>query len=277
MPSFTLALAFIVFGSGVAAGGVGAMLGIGGGVFLVPLLHLALGFQLRTAAAISLATVIATSSSVSAARSGTQLINLRLGMVLEVATVAGSLLGGFTAHLFSEPALQRLFAAVAVLAGVAVLGRLNRRNVTLDPSADPGRLGGRFYEVESGGTVTYRIKRLPLALVASFAAGNVSSLLGIGGGIVKVPALNAWCGVPVRAAAATSAFMIGVTAAGGAIIYFGRGELSPLAAAPAVLGVQLGSWAGLRLAHYAPARWLKMLLVAVLFGVAVLMVVRSIR
>ena len=277
MPTFTLALAFIVFGSGVAAGGVGALLGIGGGVFLVPLLHLALGFQLRTAAAISLATVIATSSSVSAARSGTQLINLRLGMVLEVATVAGSLLGGFTAHLFSEPALQRLFAAVGVLAGVAVLGRLNRRNVTLDPSADPGRLGGRFYEAESGGTVTYRIKRLPLALVASFAAGNVSSLLGLGGGIIKVPALNAWCGMPVRAAAATSAFMIGVTAAGGAIIYFGRGDLSPLAAAPAVLGVQLGSWAGLRLAHHAPARWLKMLLVAVLFGVAVLMVVRSMR
>jgi uncharacterized membrane protein YfcA len=261
----------------VAAGGVGALLGIGGGVFLVPLLHIALGFQLRTAAAISLATVIATSSSVSAARSGTHLINLRLGMVLEVATVAGSLVGGFTAYLFSEPVLQRLFSAVAVLAGVAVLSRLNRRNVVLDPDADPGRLGGRFYEAESGGTVTYRIKRLPLALLASFAAGNVSSLLGIGGGIIKVPVLNAWCGMPVRAAAATSAFMIGVTAAGGAIIYFSRGDLSPLAAAPAVLGVQLGSWAGLRLAHHAPARWLKMLLVTVLFGVAVLMVVRSLR
>lgn len=277
MPSFTLALALIVFGSGVAAGGVGALLGLGGGVFLVPLLHLALGFQLRTAAAISLATVIATSSSVSAARSGTQLINLRLGMVLEVATVAGSLLGGLTAYLFSEAALQRLFAVVAVLAGVAVAGRLNRRNVVLDPTADPGRLGGRFYEKESGGMVTYRIKRLPLALLASFAAGNVSSLLGLGGGIIKVPVLNAWCGVPVRAAAATSAFMIGVTAAGGAIIYFGRGDLQPLAAAPAVLGVQLGSWFGLRLAHHAPARWLKLLLMAALFGVAVLMMLRSVR
>jgi uncharacterized membrane protein YfcA len=123
--------------------------------------------------------------------------------------------------------------------------------------------------------VTYRIKRLPLALTASFVAGNVSSLLGLGGGIVKVPVLNAWCGMPVRAAAATSAFMIGVTAAGGAIIYFGRGDLQPLMAAPAVLGVQLGSWVGLRLAHHAPARWLKLLLVAVLFGVAMQMVIRS--
>ena len=277
MPSITPALASIVFGAGVAAGGVGAQLGIGGGVFLVPLLHLALGFPLRTAAAISLATVIATSSSVSAGRSGTQLINLRLGMVLEVATVAGSLLGGFTAYLFSESTLQRLFALIAVLAGVALLGRLNRRNVVLDPNADPGRLGGRFHELESGGVVTYQIKRLPLALLASFAAGNVSSLLGIGGGIIKVPVLNAWCGTPVRAAAATSAFMIGVTAAGGAIIYFGRGDLQPLAAAPAVLGVQLGSWAGIHLAHHAPARWIKLLLVSVLFGVAVLMILRSVQ
>ena len=277
MPSVTPALALIVFVSGIAAGTTGAMLGLGGGVFLVPLLHLALGFPLRTAAAISLTTVIATSSSVSAARAGTQLINLRLGMVLEVATVAGSLLGGFTAALLSEPTLQRLFGAVTVFAGVAVFGRLNRRNVVLDASADPGPLGGRYYEEESRATVTYRIKRLPLALLASFAAGNVSSLLGVGGGVIKVPALNAWCGVPVRAAAATSAFMIGVTATGGAIIYFGRGDLPALAAAPAVLGVQLGSLAGLRLAHRAPARFLKLLLASVLFGVAVLMFLRSMQ
>src|SRR5262245_58568849 len=277
MPSFTPALALIVFGSGVVAGGVGALLGIGGGVFLVPLLHLALGVQLRTAAAISLATVIATSSSVSAARSGTQLINLRLGMVLEVATVAGSLLGGFTAHLFSEPVLQRLFATIAVLAGIAVFGRLNRRNVVLDPTADPGRLGGRFHEAESSGEVTYRVKRLPLALLASFAAGNVSSLLGIGGGIIKVPVLNAWCGVPVRAAAATSAFMIGVTAAGGAIIYYGRGQIVPVLAAAAVLGVQVGSWGGMRVGQKASSKWLKVLMAALLVVVAGLMFVRASR
>ena len=127
------------------------MLGLGGGVFLVPLLNLALGFPLRTAAAISLCTVIATSSSVSAGRAGTQLINLRLGMVLEVATVAGSLLGGLTAHLFSEAALQRLFGAVAILTAVAVLSRIHRRNVILDSAVQPGALDGRFFDEESGG------------------------------------------------------------------------------------------------------------------------------
>jgi len=246
-------------------------------VFLVPLLNLALGFPIRTAAAISLATVIATSSSVSAGRSGEQLINLRLGMVLEVATVAGSLLGGLTAHLFSEMVLQRLFAAVSVLSAAAVLARVNRRNVVRDPSGDTGMLGGRFHEHESGGVVTYRVKRLPAALLASFAAGNVSSLLGIGGGIIKVPVLNAFCGIPLRVAAATSAFMIGVTATGGAIIYIGRGDLPPQAAAPAVLGVLCGSRLGLHLVHRLSARWLKMLLVVVLFAVAALMLERSLR
>jgi uncharacterized membrane protein YfcA len=277
MPSVTLPLILIIFGSGALAGSIGSMLGLGGGVFLVPLLNLALGFPLRTAAAISLCTVIATSSSVSAGQAGARLINLRLGMVLEVATVAGSLLGGLTAHLFSEPALQRLFGVVAILTAGAVLSRINRRNVILDPSAQPGTLGGQFFDEECGRVVTYRVTRLPAALLASFAAGNVSSLLGLGGGILKVPALNTWCGVPVRAAAATSAFMIGVTAAGGAIIYYGRGDLPALLAAPAVLGVQLGSWVGLRLVGGIPARWLKVLLTLVLVLVAALMFVRSAR
>ena len=198
-------------------------------------------------------------------------------MVLEVATTAGSLLGGITAQFVAESTLQRLFGVVAIAVALAMVTRINRRNVIADPDADPGRLGGRFYEAESGGVVSYRVKRLPLALAGSFVAGNVSSLLGIGGGIIKVPLLNAWCGVPLRAAAATSALMIGVTAAGGAVIYYGHGDLSPLLAAPAVLGVQIGSWAGTHLTNQTPVKWLKLLMAVLLFVVAVLMFVRSVR
>jgi len=277
MPVLTSTLALIVFVAGGIAGSFGALLGLGGGIFLVPFLHLVLGFPLRSAAAISLSTVIATSSSVTAGRSGEHLVNLRFGMVLEVATVAGSLLGGFTAQLFAESTLQRLFGLVAIIVAVVMFGRLNRRNVMLDGTADPGRLGGLFHDPESGGPVTYRIKRLPVALLASFVAGNVSSLLGVGGGIIKVPVLNAWCGMPLRAAAATSALMIGVTAAGGAIIYYGRGDLSPLAAAPAVLGVQLGSWLALNAGQRASVVWLKILMAAVLIVVAALMFMESAR
>ncbi|HEX3645206.1 MAG TPA: sulfite exporter TauE/SafE family protein [Vicinamibacterales bacterium] len=275
MPVVTATLALIIFASGTVAGSLGALLGLGGGVFLVPFLNLVIGFPFSVAAAISLTTVIATSSTVSAGRAGKQLINMKLGMLLEVATAAGSFLGGVTAQFVSQSVLQRLFGVVAVVVALIMLSRLRRRNVILDPAADPGILGGRYHEAESGCTVTYRVKRLPLAIAASFVAGNVSSLLGIGGGIIKVPVLNAWCGIPLRAAAATSAFMIGVTATAGATIYYGHGQLQPALAAAACLGVQLGSWGGMKFGAAASAKWLKILMAAVLFIVAAMMFTRG--
>ena len=275
MPVVTPALALIIFAAGAVSGGLGALLGLGGGVFLVPFLNLVVGFPFTVAAAISLTTVIATSSSVSAGRAGQQLINMKLGMLLEVATAGGSFLGGITAQLIAQSVLQKLFGFVSAAVALIMLTRLQRRNVILDPTVDPGVLGGRFHEHESGGVVTYRVKRLPLAIAASFVAGNVSSLLGIGGGIIKVPVLNAWCGVPLRAAAATSAFMIGVTATAGATIYYGRGQLEPALAAAAVLGVQLGSWGGMRFGAAASAKWLKVLMAVLLFILSAIMFMRG--
>jgi uncharacterized protein len=254
---------------------MGALLGLGGGVFLVPLLVLGLHVPMRLAVGISLTTVIATSSIVTSGRMGRSLVNLRLGMVLEVATTAGGLTGGIVAAMLAASTLQRLFGLVAVLSALAMLGRLERRNVLLDQGIDTGRLGGRYFEEESGAVVAYRVRRVPLAMVVSFAAGSVSSLLGVGGGVLKVPALTAWCGVPLRAAAATSAFMIGVTATAGAVIYYGRGEIVPWMAASSVLGVLAGSRAGFALGERARAKWLKLLLAAVLLAVGVLMLVRS--
>jgi uncharacterized protein len=268
-------LAAVLFVAGAAAGVVGALLGLGGGVFLVPFLVLVLNVPMRLAVGISLTTVIATSSAVSAARAGRSLINLRLGMLLEVATTAGGLTGGVVAAMLSTKTLERLFGLVAVLSAIAMLTRLERRNVMLDSGTDPGRLGGRFYEEESRATVTYRVKRVPLGMVASFIAGSVSSLLGVGGGIIKVPVLNAWCGVPLRAAAATSAFMIGVTATSGAVIYYGRGDIVPWMAAASVLGVLAGSRTGLMLAARARAKGLKILLAGLLVAVALLMFARA--
>jgi uncharacterized membrane protein YfcA len=272
----TPTLVLIVLAAGALAGGLGAVLGIGGGIFLVPFLTLVMRLPIGVAAAISLTTVIGTSSSVSAGRTGSNLINYRLGMVLEVATAAGSLLGGITAQYLSARLVERIFALVTALVGGTMLLRINRRNI-MAGDVDGGRLGGRYVDQESGGRVTYRVKRLPLALLASFVAGNVSSLLGIGGGVIKVPVLNAWCGVPLRAAAATSAFMIGVTAAGGAIIYYGNNQLVPSLAAAAILGVQAGSTGGMTLAARASSRALKLLMAVVLFIVSVLMFYRSIQ
>jgi uncharacterized membrane protein YfcA len=229
---------------------------------------------MRHAVAISLVTVIATSSVVTSIRMGRSLVNFRLGMLLEIATTAGGLTGGMIVVMLSAGTLQRMFGAMAILSSLAMLGRLEKRNVITSADAETGRLGGRYHEAESGGVVTYRVKRVPLAMVVSFAAGSLSSLLGVGGGVLKVPALNAWCGVPLRAAAATSAFMIGVTATAGVVIYYGRGDVVPWMAAATVLGVLAGSRAGFALGERAKAKWLKLLLAVILAGVGILMLVR---
>ncbi len=271
----TVATATVVMIVGAVAGVLGSLLGIGGGVFLVPFLVLVLGTPMHSAVATSLMAVIATSSAVAAGTAGRHLINMKLGMLLEVATAAGALAGGVTAQALAPRALQILFGVSVGAIAAVTLSRLNRRNIILDASADPGTLGGRFHDEDTGVTVTYRVRRLPVAMLGSFVAGNLSSLLGIGGGIVKVPMLNAWCGVPMRIAAATSAFMIGVTATGGAIIYYGRGDVLPLLAAPAIVGVRLGSDIGLRLGGRVKVRGLKLLLGLILIVVAVLMLARA--
>ena len=259
---------------GAAAGVTGTLLGLGGGVFLVPFLVLIVGLPFHQAAAISLVTVIATSSAVSAARAGRHLINLRFGMLLEVATAAGGLAGGLTAQMLAASTLQRMFSVASFAVGAITLVRMQRPK-TAPIDVDPGILGGRYLDEFLGREVTYRPRHLPVALGASLLAGNVSTLLGLGGGFIKVPVLAAWCGVPLRAAAATSAFMIGVTATSGAVVYYGHGAMIPELAAAAVVGVQAGSAAGLRIGSRLDARWLEGLLAAVLFVVGVLMLARA--
>jgi uncharacterized membrane protein YfcA len=273
MPVVTPLLIVITLGLGAAAGLLGTLLGLGGGVFLVPFLVLVVGIPFQIAVAVSLTTVIATSSAVSAATAGKGLINLRLGMVLEVATAAGGLAGGLTAYMLSPRTLQMLFAVVTGAIAVVTIARLSHAEPV--GGSDPGPLGGRYRDECLGEAVTYRVERLPVAVLASLVAGNVSTLLGLGGGIIKVPVLNTWCGVPMRAAAATSAFMIGVTATSGAVIYYGRGDLIPELAAAAVLGVQVGSAGGLRLGARLRPKTLRVLMAIVLLGVAVSMVARS--
>jgi uncharacterized membrane protein YfcA len=273
MPAITPLLLVMTLGLGSAAGMLGTLLGLGGGVFLVPFLVLVVGLPYQTAAAISLTTVIATSGAVSAAGAGKRLINVRLAMVLEVATAAGGLAGGVTAYMLSARTLQILFAVLTGSIGVVTLARLRRGEPVGD--ADPGLLGGRYRDEALACEVTYRVRRLPVALVASLVAGNISTLLGVGGGIVKVPVLSAWCGVPMRAAAATSAFIIGVTATSGAVVYYGRGDLVLELAAAAVLGVHLGSAVGLRIGARLRPRALRVLLALVLFGVSASMAWRS--
>lgn len=260
--------------AGAVAGAAGALLGIGGGVLLVPILVLGVKLPMHLAVGVSLTTVIATSSAVSAASTGRQLINLRLGILLEVATAAGGLLGGLMAQAVSARTLAYLFSAVMATVAIVTALRIERRNI-LDASTEPGELGGRIYDEDTKQLVAYRVKRLPVALVGSFVAGQLSTLLGIGGGTLKVPLLNAWCGVPFRVAAATSALMIGVTATSGAIVYYGQGLLLPGHAAAAVLGVSIGSSLGMRFGVESQVRHLKITLAVILIAVSISMLFRT--
>lgn len=245
------------------------MLGLGGGVILVPFLNAALGFPLNIASGVGLMTVIATSSVVARGATGSGLVNLRLGMVLQIAAASGAYFGGTLARRIPEHVLELVFSAVtAGIAGI-MLSRLERRNVLLDSTLSPGRFGGRYFDEESGGAIVYQTRRMPLALGVSLAAGSISGLLGIGGGILQVPALNAWCGVPLRAAAATSAVMIGITAAASAPLYYARGDIILPLAAAAVLGTFGGSRAGIWFGERARAKWLKVLMAGVLTFVSV--------
>jgi len=262
-----------VIAAGAVAGCLGSLLGIGGGVFLVPFLNAGLGLQFKTAAAVSLMTVIATSSAVSAHTAGRQL-NLRLGMLLEIASTAGGLMAGILFWYISDSVLTVLFAIVTAGIAVLMLTRLEKRNV-LEANADIGRLGGRFFEEESGREVAYRVRRLPVGMLASLLAGAISGTLGLGGGILKVPILNAWCGVPLRAAAATSALMIGVTAVSSVPIQYAHGYIDPPLAAAAVLGVLAGSRAGFWFGGRARAKWLKLLMAVILAAVSVFYFRRS--
>lgn len=266
-----------VMGAGAVAGCLGALLGIGGGVFLIPFLNVVLGQDIRVAAGISLMTVLATSSIVAAGSANRDVINLRLGIMLQIPAVAGGLIGAESVESLSPRTLYMIFASVTGIVALVMLTRLDRRNVILDSSIVPGPLGGTYFEQESGRTIVYQLRRLPAALGISFSGGVLSGLLGIGGGILQVPALNAWCGVPMRAAAATTAAMIGITALGSAPIYFARGRIvAPLAAA-AVVGVLVGSRAGMWMSPRAKARGLKLLMAVVLAFVSAIYIYKGLN
>lgn len=261
--------------AGAAAGCVGVMLGIGGGIFLVPYLHLVVGLEMPYASAISLVTIIATSSITAASPDQRRLANIKLGMLMEAFSAPAALIAAYWAQSIPEPALRRVFAGAAIGIAAIMLARINKRNIVIDPMFQTGVLGGHFFEAESDAVVSYGVRRVPVACGASALAGMLSGLIGIGGGIVKVPALNAWCGVPMRAAAATSAFMLGVTAVASAIPYYLQGYIVPQYAAATVLGVLAGGRLGIWLAARAKVRRLKLLMIAMLVVVAVVMLLKD--
>jgi uncharacterized membrane protein YfcA len=276
---FLLVLLLLLAGS-IVAGMAGAYLGIGGGILLIPYMTLLLGVDIKVAIATSLIGVIATSSGSASVYVRDHLTNLRLGMFLEVASTAGAITGAFVALVVPQTALFVVFGLVLLLpAHQMVLGR----EATVSPavSSTQGawrarlRLSARYRDAEDDRTREYGVGRVAPGLGISAVAGAISGLLGVGGGFIKVPAMNVVMGVPMKPAVATSNFVIGVTAAASAFIYYSRGLIDPSLAAMIVLGVFTGTRFGTRLMVRARAGRIRKVFGIFLVGLAVFMVLRA--
>ncbi|HZD56295.1 MAG TPA: sulfite exporter TauE/SafE family protein [Anaerolineales bacterium] len=265
----TILWTFII---GLLVGAPGSMLGIGGGVLLIPLLSGVMGLPIKTAIGASIISVIATSTAAGAVYVGRGLSHSRLAMVLEVATTLGAMTGGITAVLISPQALSGIFALVLLYVAIAMrpipLGKVEATPTKL--------LETSYVDPLSGQPVRYGVRNLPSGLGASFLAGNISGLLGIGGGVVKVPVMNLIMGMPLRAAIATSNFMIGITAATSAVIYYQHGYIDPSVAIPTALGVLAGAQAGSRLGGRLRSNSLKQIFRGLLVVFAILMLYKAV-
>jgi uncharacterized membrane protein YfcA len=250
---------------GVAAGLIGALTGLGGGVVIVPLLAVALGVDLRYAVGASLVSVIATSSGAAAAYVKEGYSNIRIGMLLEIATTFGAVGGAFLAAVLPLPVIAVVFGVVLLLSAY-LSSRPHAEHATAgerpDPVARRLRLDGTYPTPE--GPRGYHVRRVPVGFGLMFVAGAISGLLGIGSGALKVLAMDQAMRLPFKVSTTTSNFMIGVTAAASAGVYLGRGYIDPALAMPVMLGVLTGSWAGSRLLTVLRARVLRWVFVAVI-------------
>ena len=269
----TLAFTLLVAGSSLLAGLLGALTGLGGGVVLVPLLTLLFGVDIRYAIGASLVSVIATSSGAAAAYVKEGYSNIRIGMVLEIATTTGALAGAaLAAHLPT--------GTIAVVFGVVLFTSAwlsARPRVELPERVAVNRLAARLnldsaYPTRTGTMQSYRVQGVRAGFGLMFVAGGLSGLLGIGSGAVKVLAMDQVMRIPFKVSTTTSNFMIGVTAAASAGVYLNRGYIDPGLAMPVMLGVLAGSMIGARILTHAPTRVLRLVFAGVIFALAVEMI-----
>jgi uncharacterized membrane protein YfcA len=255
-----MGLLLLLFATGLISGILGALMGFGGGIFLVPSLTLLFDLPIQIAVGTSLVGVIATSAGVAAAAGRGRGADVTLALRLEVATAAGAITGGMLAGVVSHHALSVLFAGVVFLTAAYTIYKGRQRS-----------LGEGSESLYSG----YSPQHWPVGLSVSFLAGLVSGLLGVGGGFIKVPIMYAIMDVPLGIATATSNFMVGITAAASVFVYYGRGEVRPLIVIPTALGVFAGAIVGAYLLPRLRVPWLRKALIALLILIGIQMLLHG--
>lgn len=290
-------LSLVLFGVSILAGALGSLLGLGGGFVIVPVLTLVFHLDIRLAIGTSIVAVAATSSA-GAARNVTESItNLRVATFLAVATTSGAVTGALLAGVFDARFLFALFGIVLAGSGVQMVRKRPVRGVKdVSPAKETvaatvgredevgggGRLADRlalhsaYYDQAEGLDVPYVVANTGLGLALMYLAGTLSGLLGIGSGVLKVPAMDLAMHIPMKVSTATSNLLIGLTAAASAVVYFARGDIDPLIAGPIAIGILLGATQGSRWLGSIRADRLRVLFVSVLGVVAVQMIWKGI-
>ena len=274
-------LTFIeIFLLGIAAGVIGSILGLGGGIIIVPALTLGFGMSMRTAVAASTVSIIATSTGAAVAYLRDRLTNTRVAIWLEMGTSIGALSGALVAGYLSQRLLFILFGALLSYSAYNMF-RARRETrpseVVPDPLSRRLKLTGSYYDKALGQRVDYQVTRTLAGLILMYFSGAAAGLLGIGAGIFKVPAMDQVMRMPFKASTATSNFMIGVTAASGGVVYFARGDVQPLVAGPVVLGVLLGAIVGAKMMVHMKANLIRLCFLPLVAYTALEMIYRGVK
>jgi hypothetical protein len=273
-----LAFVLITFCMSIAAGVLGSLLGLGGGIIVVPALTLFMHVDMRLAVGASIVSVIATSSGAAAAYVRERMTNLRVAMFLELGTTTGALTGAYLADKVSK---RWLFIIFGIVLGYSAIAMFKKRHSHAgesgpkDKLADWLNLHSDYYDEAEHREIRYRVARTPIGLVLMYIAGVVSGLLGIGSGSLKVPAMDLAMQLPIKVSTATSNFMIGVTAAASAGVYFARGDINPFIAAPVAIGVLIGATGGSRILGKLHGKFIRALFVVVLLWISVEMLYKG--
>jgi uncharacterized membrane protein YfcA/uncharacterized membrane protein len=276
--SFSLTIFLLIFAGSLVAGLLGSLVGLGGGILIVPLLTLVFKLPITFAIGASIISVIATSSGAAAAYVRDHLTNMRVGMFLELATTVGAMSGAFLVGLLAPGILAVIFGVVLLISAIPLIFRIGEelpQGVKNDRWANRLNLASTYPDKCMGQDVSYQVTHTPLGLGMMYIAGLISGLLGIGSGTFKVLALDALMRLPLKVSTTTSNFMIGVTAAASAGIYFSRGDIPPLVAAPVALGVLVGALLGARLLTHLSNKTLRLVFLPVIVISAVEMVLHG--
>ncbi len=264
----------VVFGAFI--GLLGSVMGVGGGVFIVPLLVLVFNIPIQNAIAVSLISIIATSSAVASVNVEKGLANVRLGIVMELTMAAGSIAGALLMSHLPTKIVSLAFSIFLFPVSASMYLKSRKKIVVSNFKQErTSPIGGTFFDPASGQNISYKAERMPLAILFSFFAGALSGLLGLGGGVVQVPVMNILCKIPIKAAAATSNFMIGVSAAASALIFYKKGYVISDISFYVSLGTLFGSFLGMKFLYKAKSEKIQTLFSVLIFIVAIRMIFKS--